>query len=61
MIPTALVYMDKLPLTLNGKLDRKALPNPILGSTEENYVHPRNELETKLCNIFADVLGLEGE
>ena len=59
MIPTALLHMDKLPLTLSGKLDRKALPSPILGSTEENYVHPRNELETKLCNIFADVLGLE--
>ena len=58
MIPTAIVHMNKLPLTLNGKLDRKALPDPILGSIE-NYVPPRNELESRLCNIFADVLGLD--
>ena len=59
MIPTALVHMDKLPLTLNGKLDRKALPDPILGSDKDSYILPRNELESGLCNIFADVLGLE--
>ena len=59
MIPTALLHMDKLPLTLNGKLDRKALPDPVLGSNKGNYIAPRNELETKLCKMFADVLGLE--
>ena len=58
MIPTAVVHMDKLPLTLNGKLDRKALPDPVLGDTDA-YIAPRNELESKLCDIFADVLGLE--
>ena len=59
MIPSVLVYMDKLPLTINGKLDRKALPDPILGSDTESYTAPRNELETRLCTIFAEVLGLE--
>ena len=59
MIPTALVHLDKLPLTLNGKLDRKAFPDPVLGSDKESYIPPRNELESRLCNIFADVLGLE--
>ena len=59
MIPTAIVHMDKLPLTLNGKLDRKALPDPVLGSDKDSYTPPRNELETKLCDIFADVLGLD--
>ena len=51
--------MDKLPLTINGKLDRKALPDPILGSDTESYTAPRNDLETRLCTIFAEVLGLE--
>ena len=59
MIPSVLVHMDKLPLTINGKLDRKALPDPILGSDTESYTGPRNDLETRLCTIFAEVLGLE--
>ena len=59
MIPTAIVHMDKLPLTLNGKLDRKALPDPVLGSDKDSYTPPRNELETKLRDIFASVLGLK--
>ena len=59
MIPSVLVHMDKLPLTINGKLDRKALPDPILGSDTESYTAPRNDLETRLCTIFAEVLGLE--
>ena len=59
MIPTTVIHLDKLPLTLNGKLDRKALPNPILGSNTDSYVAPRNELEIKLRDIFASVLGLK--
>ena len=59
MVPTAIVHIDKFPLTLNGKLDRKALPDPLLGSNYDTYVAPRNDLETKLCNIFANVLGLD--
>ena len=59
MVPTAIVHIDEFPLTLNGKLDRKALPDPLLGSNDDTYVAPRNDLETKLCNIFAGVLGLD--
>ena len=58
MVPTAIVHLDKLPLTLNGKLDKKALPDPTLTNID-NYLAPRNEIESKLCNIFADVLGLK--
>ncbi|MCB1712028.1 MAG: amino acid adenylation domain-containing protein, partial [Candidatus Riesia sp.] len=59
MIPTAFVWLDALPLTVNGKLDRKALPSPELGSDSSSYVAPRSELESKLCLIFAEVLGLD--
>ena len=59
MIPSAIMHLDKLPLTLNGKLDRKALPDPVFDSNIDTYVAPRNKLESKLCSIFADVLGIE--
>ena len=60
MIPSAYVRMDSLPLTVNGKLDRKALPEPSFtdGST---YSAPENELQAHMCRIYAEVLGLDGE
>jgi len=57
MLPTTLVYLDKLPLTLNGKLDRKALPDPKF-TNEDSYVAPRNDLEREMCTIWAEVLCL---
>ena len=57
MVPSALVFLKKLPLTLNGKLDRKALPDPEL-TNKETYVKPRNDLEQQICQIWSDVLGL---
>ena len=59
MVPSILMHLDKLPLTINGKLDRKALPDPEFGSDEDTYVAPRSELEEKLCQIWAEVLGIE--
>jgi len=57
MVPSVLIYLESLPLTINGKLDRKALPEPEL--TDNNtYLAPRNELERKVCQIWAQVLGL---
>ncbi|MNZ22727.1 Plipastatin synthase subunit C [compost metagenome] len=58
MIPSYLVSMDQLPVTTNGKLDRRMLPLPEVNSTQE-YVAPRNELEETLVHIFSEVLGLE--
>ena len=59
MIPTILVHLKELPLTINGKLDRRALPNPSLGSDVASFVAPCNGLEEKLCQIFAMVLNVD--
>ncbi|WUC79116.1 amino acid adenylation domain-containing protein [Streptomyces sp. NBC_00536] len=57
MVPSALVAVDSLPLTANGKTDRKALPAPEYGSTAARRA-PRDERETALCALYADVLGV---
>ena len=59
MVPGALVVMDAFPLTVNGKLDKRALPDPGFGTKGEDYVPPSSELEITLCNIWQDLLGLE--
>jgi amino acid adenylation domain-containing protein len=56
MIPNVLIRVDKMPLTFNGKLDINALPRPSLSSTA-NYLAPRNKLENRLCQIWAETLG----
>ncbi|MDO8955135.1 MAG: amino acid adenylation domain-containing protein [Gammaproteobacteria bacterium] len=58
MIPSVFVSLKALPLTINGKLDRKALPNPTFISMD-SYVAPRDEMEASLCQLWAEVLGLE--
>nr|WP_281404395.1 non-ribosomal peptide synthase/polyketide synthase [Pyxidicoccus fallax] len=59
MVPSAFVALEALPLTANGKVDRKALPTPILSRFEQKsaYVAPRNDVEQRLCDIWALVLG----
>ena len=60
MMPSVIMVLDNLPLTSNGKIDRRALPIPKWGRNEEqSYVAPRNELEQKLAAIWSDVLGVE--
>jgi natural product biosynthesis luciferase-like monooxygenase protein/amino acid adenylation domain-containing protein len=58
MVPTAWVMMDKMPLTPNGKADRKALPVPDFTDTDNGYSYlpPRTVAEEILCGIFAAVL-----
>jgi amino acid adenylation domain-containing protein len=54
MVPSTFTFLAGLPLTVNGKLDRKALPQPV--QTETTYVEPRTDTERALCRIWADVL-----
>jgi thioesterase domain-containing protein/acyl carrier protein len=61
MIPSAFVQLGTLPLTPNGKVDRKALPSPKPSDfqAERNYVAPRNATETRLAQLWEDVLGIK--
>jgi amino acid adenylation domain-containing protein len=56
MVPSILVHLEKLPLTINGKLDTKALPEPQFIIDDNKYLAPRNDLEKQLCKIWAEVL-----
>ncbi|MNQ79683.1 Linear gramicidin synthase subunit D [compost metagenome] len=60
MVPLHWLWLDKLPLNANGKLDRKALPTLEIGQLQsQDYQAPRNELEQTLADIWAEVLKVE--
>ncbi|HSV65772.1 MAG TPA: amino acid adenylation domain-containing protein, partial [Mycobacteriales bacterium] len=58
MVPSAFVVLDELPLSVNGKLDRRALPAPDLSAASIGYQPPRTEAERVLAGIWAEVLGV---
>ncbi|MBT2387145.1 non-ribosomal peptide synthetase [Streptomyces sp. ISL-11] len=57
LLPAATVVLDTLPLTRNGKVDRRRLPAPDTGSAEDGR-SPRDPMEELLCGLFADILGV---
>jgi hypothetical protein len=61
MIPPAFVVLDALPLSPNGKVDRRALPTPDAARPvlEQSFVLPRNPIEEALARIWAEVLKLD--
>ncbi|HYC28785.1 MAG TPA: condensation domain-containing protein, partial [Chitinophagaceae bacterium] len=60
MVPQVLIEMESLPLTANGKIDKKALPDPNMpGMLKDQYAAPRNEMEQTMVNIWQELLGIE--
>ncbi len=60
MVPAGFVFLEALPLTPSGKIDRRALPDPDVDALgmETQYTAPRDPVEETLCGIFAQVLGV---
>ena len=58
MVPSSIMALDSVPLTPAGKLDQRALPEPVFEAAAEQRA-PRNPLEQTLAEVFAEVLGLE--
>ncbi|WOC13043.1 D-alanine--D-alanyl carrier protein ligase [Gordonia sp. MP11Mi] len=59
MVPSAVVVMDEFPVTDNGKLDRVALPEPVLSASADEHVAPRTADEHRLADLVAELLGLD--
>ncbi len=61
MVPPAWMALEKLPVTPNGKLDRKALPEPELARPDsaDSFVAPQSEVEQAIAGIWREVLGVE--
>lgn len=56
MVPTVFLFLAEMPLNAHAKIDRRALPKPIELDIEQKYLSPRNWIERRLTDIFADVL-----
>ncbi|OIN46673.1 non-ribosomal peptide synthetase [Pseudomonas azotoformans] len=59
MVPAQWVLLEAMPLSPNGKLERKALPRPEAGSQQRGYVAPHTALQVQIAQVWQDVLGVE--
>ena len=60
MVPSRVVVLERFPMTRNGKIDRAQLPQPLHQESQNNaYVAPLGQGEETLCQIWANLLGLE--
>ncbi|MBK7992409.1 MAG: hypothetical protein IPK14_03035 [Blastocatellia bacterium] len=59
MVPSAVVYLQSMPLTPNAKVDRKALPAPEYSQNNQNYVAPSTPIQVALVNIWSELLNIE--
>jgi amino acid adenylation domain-containing protein/thioester reductase-like protein len=59
MVPSYFMQIEVIPLNPSGKLDRKALPEPVVESSTQEYVAPSNDNEKSLAAVCCEVLGLE--
>lgn len=59
MVPSYFVQLDAMPVTANGKIDKKALPEPEKGGNgETGYIGPRNDTDAKIQKVWQEVLGI---
>ena len=59
MVPSVLMQLERMPLTANGKIDTKRLPEPEYTHGERAYIPPANAVEEDFCTLFAQILQLE--
>ena len=59
MIPAATMQIDSIPLNQNQKVNKKALPAPVIQAADHEYVEPANDTEKLFCKIFSDVLSMD--
>ena len=57
MVPLTMTVLDDIPLTINGKLDKQALPTPEIND-KQDYIAPTNTLEEQLCHVWQDIINI---
>ncbi|MBK2345300.1 AMP-binding protein, partial [Francisella tularensis subsp. novicida] len=59
MIPSFYMKLESFPLTINGKLDRRALPDFDISNIKQQYLAPSTDLQQKMCQIWKEVLNID--